>query len=233
VRGAEVGGLIGWADCVTGAQVNGLLSVTSRTLTGFQLAPIAMADEIRGAQVGTVAIAGDVHGAQVGLVSVARTSDASVGLVTIVTQGRTTLHGALGSDGIASVAVQHGSRLVHNYSGGAFSFGGKSVGFGPLIGIGLHAYEDAGFFVAVDVLATVLFSSGSGDPQSDYQARAVAGLRLSPSFALYAGPFYDAHFVPDGQTTLAYDGAFLTQTSRTGGGTLHLSPGLVVGARGL
>ena len=194
-----------------------------------------MADEIQGVQFGVLNIAGDVTGAQIGVFNVARKSDATIGVLSLVTEGRTTLHGFAGSDGVISLAVQHGSRLVHNYYGGAVSVAGKEgFAFGPTIGIGVHAYEGAHSFVDIDALAHVLFSSKvNGDLQTLWQGRAVVGWRLLPSFALYAGPFYDALHVPTGHAPRAYDGAILGRTVATGGGTLHLSPGLVVGVRGL
>jgi hypothetical protein len=235
VRGVEISGLVGWADRVTGAQVNGLLSVTTHRVTGAQIAMLSMADEIKGAQLGIFNIAGDVSGAQIGIVNVARKSDATVGVLSLVTEGRTTLHGFAGSDGVIAFAVQHGSRLVHNYYGGSISVAGKEgLGFGPSIGIGFHAYEGPRAFVDVDAIAHLLFSSAvRGDMQTLWQGRAVVGLRLAPAFAVYAGPFYDVLMVPKGHAPRAYDGTVLGRTVATGGGTLHLSPGLTVGVRGL
>jgi hypothetical protein len=86
----------------------------------------------------------------------------------------------------------------------------------------------------VDAIAHLLFSSSvRGDMQTLWQGRAVVGLRLAPAFAVYAGPFYDVLMVPKGHAPRAYDGTVLGRTVATGGGTLHLSPGLTVGVRGL
>jgi hypothetical protein len=235
VHGAEISGFIGWADKVEGVQGNGFLSVTTHTLRGLQFAPIAMANEIQGVQLGSVTVAGDVHGLQLGVLNVARSSDASVGVLSLVTSGRTTLHGFVNSNGVASVAVQHGSRYVHNFYGGSVSAGGQDgVGFGPLIGIGAHGYEDARFYLDIDLFSHILFGSkGSAKPQSLWEARVVAGWRLSPTFALYAGPLFDALDVPKGESRRALDGVVLKKALGTGDHTTYLSPGLVVGVRGL
>ncbi len=234
VRGVTLSGAIGWADSVDGVQFNGLLSVTTHTIRGFQLSPITMADEVRGMQLGAFNIAGDVHGLQLGVVNVARTADASIAPVTLVTSGRTNLQAFVTTNAVTSIAVQHGSRLIHNFYGGSFSAAAKNgVGFGPLIGIGLHAHEDAYWFLDFDVLAHVLFGlTGSANPQALYEARVVAGARLSPSFALYAGPAFDVLTVQSGQEARALDGLVSKKTVTTSNGTLHLSPGLVAGVRG-
>jgi hypothetical protein len=235
VRGVAFSGGIGWADSVDGVQQNGLLSVTTHRLRGVQLSPINMANEVQGAQLGMANIAGDVQGVQVGMVNVARTSDASVGVVSIVTSGRTNLQAFATTNAVTSIAVQHGSRIVHNFYGGSFAAGGKSgVAFGPLFGLGFHAHEDARLFLDFDFLVHLLFgSSGSKNPQSLWEVRAVAGLRLSSAFAIYAGPAFDVLMTHTGQQARALDGTVYEKTFTTNDGTLHLSPALVAGVRGL
>ncbi|HVU05691.1 MAG TPA: hypothetical protein VHE30_28275 [Polyangiaceae bacterium] len=236
VTGGQLSGFAGWADSVKGVQANGFASVTTHTLTGLQVAgTLAMADEIRGAQVGAIPIAGDVHGAQIGLIDVARTSDASIGVVQIVTEGRTKVHAVGGSNGVLTLALQHGSKYVHNFYGASVSVAGKEgTGFGPTLGIGAHVYENTRLFADIDALATVMLSSTKGgDPQALWQARAVLGVKLSKELALYAGPTYDMLLVPTGQAPRVYSLPSLTKTTKTGGGDFHISPGLVLGLRGL
>lgn len=234
VRGLAFAGGIGWADSVDGVQQNGLLSVTTHRIRGVQFAAINMADEVQGAQLGAANIGGDVQGVQVGVVNVARTSDASVGVVSIVTSGRTNLQAFANTNAVTSIALQHGSRIIHNFYGGSFSAGGKSgVAFGPLFGLGFHAHEDARWFLDFDFLAHLFFgSSGSKNPQSLWEARAVAGLRLAPAFAIYAGPAFDVLMVHQGQQARALDGTVYEKTYATNDGSLHLSPALVAGVRG-
>jgi hypothetical protein len=234
VRGVAFSGGIGWADSVDGVQQNALLSVTTHTIRGLQLAPINMADEVQGMQLGAANIAGDVHGVQLGAVNVARTSDASIGVVSIVTEGRTNLQAFASTNAVASIAVQHGGRIVHNFYGGSYSVAGKKgAAFGPLFGIGFHAREDAHWFLDLDFIAHLLFgSSGSANPQSLYEARIVAGIRLTPVFAIYAGPAFDALMVHTGQEPRALDGLVLKKTTTTNDGLFHFSPALVAGVRG-
>jgi hypothetical protein len=264
VRGAQISGIVGWADRVRGVQAGLILSLTKHELRGAQIGTVAIAEEVHGLQVGLVHVARDLSGAQLGLVNivrdvsgtqlglvnvardvsgaqfgivnVARKTDASIGIVSVVKEGRTTIHGFGGTDGVLTVAVQHGSRFVHNYYGGAVSLASKE-GFtlGPTLGIGFHAYEGPRAFVDIDAIAQLLFSTTvGGDMQTLWQGRAVVGLRLTPGFALYAGPSFDALMVPSGQAPRAFDGGIWTKTVATGGGSrLHLSPGLIFGARGL
>jgi hypothetical protein len=236
VRGVQASGLGSWAsEYVRGVQLSGILSVTTHRVTGAQIATVTMASEVVGAQLGVVNIAGEVHGAQLGIVNIARKSDASIGVFSLVTEGRTTLHGFGGSDGVISLAVQHGGRVAHNYYGGAISVAGKEgLALGPTIGLGAHVYEGARAFVDIDALAHLLFSpSAGGNMQTLLQGRIAVGLKLAPSFALYVAPFYDVLHVNTGQAPRAYDGAVFKRTVDTGGGTLHLSPGIAVGVRAL
>ena len=86
----------------------------------------------------------------------------------------------------------------------------------------------------IDLLAHVLFGSqGTATPQSLWEARAVAGLKLSPSFALFGGLAFDVLQVPKGQAARAYDGAVLSKTVQAADNSEHLSPALVAGVRGL
>lgn len=235
VRGVELGGAFAWAEHVSGVQASGLLSM-SESVHGVQLAAVSSTVDVRGLQLGALNVAGDVKGLQLGVVNIARRSEASVGVVSFITGGRTTVHGFVDTKGLTTLALQHGSRLVHNFYGGVVSpLSREGLGFGPMIGIGLHALESRRFFLDVDALANVLFSTtGATRPQALYQARVVGGFRLSPSFAVYAGPTYDVLMVPTGQAPrVGEDIALGMQESATGGGRLHLSYGGVLGVRGL
>jgi hypothetical protein len=235
VRGVTFSGAIGWADSVDGVQINGALSVTTHTIRGFQLSPVAMANEVQGMQLGMLNIAGDVHGLQFGLVNVARDSDASLGPISVVTNGRTNLQAFVTTNMVTSIALQHGSRLIHNFYGGSLTAAAKAgTGFGPFFGIGLHLHEETRWYLDFDVLVHALFgSTGSATPQGLYEARVVGGVRLAPAFALYAGPAFDVLMVRSGQEPRALDGLVAKKTITTTDATFHLSPGLVAGVRGL
>ena len=125
VQGVQVTGGVAWASDVAGLQWSGVASVALERMRGVQVSPISLAGDVRGLQVGAFNLAGPVRGVQVGVINVARTSDASLGLVSIVTEGRTNLQTFASSDGVVSTALQHGGRWVHNFYGGSISFAGQ------------------------------------------------------------------------------------------------------------
>jgi hypothetical protein len=232
VTGVQFGGFGTWADSIRGVQFSGFGAVTVHTVTGVQAAGLSMADEIHGLQLGAIDIAGAVYGAQIGIVDVARTSDVSVGLVTIVVEGRTHLQAFASSDGVATLALQHGSRWVHNFYGGSVSFGSdKPIAAGPLVGVGVHVPIGPRAFVDVDLISHLLFDPNrSVTPQSQWQGRVIAGVELAPGFSLFAGPSYQALLVPTGQTPNVHPGFVLKGSGNIQtDATVYAWPGLVAG----
>jgi len=233
--GFQIGGLGSYAAVVDGIQVGGLAALGTKNVRGAQIAAVTYSPDLAGAQVGVVNVASKVRGLQLGFVNVASESDASVGAVSIVTHGRTNIDAFMGTDGVIGAALLHGSRYVHNYYGAVVSpLGKESVASGPMIGIGFHAFQNSRFFVDIDALGAVLFTqSNPREPQTLWQVRAVLGLRLTPGAALYAGWTYDVLRVPTGQAPNVAIASDVAQVTSTGGGQLHLFPGLVGGVRGL
>jgi hypothetical protein len=234
VEGAQITGAINWADSITGVQAAGLGAFTARQMKGVQLAALSFASEVSGAQLGVLNIGGYVKGVQLGVVNFARTSDASIGVLSFVTEGRTHLDAWAASDATASVAVQHGSRLVHNYYGGTVSFAGDAgVAVGPLLGIGVHL-PAAPLFVDIDVIAHVLFDpqDSSSEPQSLNQARVTVGLQIAPGFAAYVGPTFNALMTKPGQATRVNTLPALGWTAESADQVTYFWPGVVAGVRG-
>jgi hypothetical protein len=234
VEGAQITGAINWADSITGVQAAGLGAFTARQMKGVQLAALSFASEVSGAQLGVLNIGGYVKGVQLGVVNFARTSDASIGVLSFVTEGRTHLDAWAASDATASVAVQHGSRLVHNYYGGTVSFAGDAgVAVGPLLGIGVHL-PAAPLFVDIDVIAHVLFDpqDSSSEPQSLNQARVTVGLQIAPGFAAYVGPTFNALMTKPGQATRVNTLPALGWTAESADQVTYFWPGIVAGVRG-
>jgi hypothetical protein len=234
VQGGQLSGAINWADGTSGVQLAGVGAFTARRMNGVQLATLTFASEVSGAQLGAFNIGGYVKGVQLGLFNVARTSDASIGMVSIVSEGRTHVDAWAASDATTSVALQHGSKWVHNYYGGTLSFAGDAgVAMGPLIGIGVHL-PAAPVFVDIDAIAHLLFDAKeSGVPQTLNQARAIVGLQLAPAFAVYAGPTFNALLTKAGEAPRAGTFSGLEWTEGNVDQTTYFWPGLLAGVRGL
>jgi hypothetical protein len=232
VEGVQLSGLLDWADSASGVQAAGIGAFTARRMKGLQVAPLSFASEVSGAQLGVMNIGGYVKGVQLGVVNIARTSDASIGLLSFVSEGRTHLDAWAASDATASIALQHGSKWVHNYYGGTVSFSGDGgVAFGPLLGIGMHLPLEPLFF-DLDVIAHVFFDErGVNPPQSLQQARLTVGLQIAPAFALYAGPTFNALLTKPGETPHVQTFPALQWTEASTDQVTYFWPGLVAGVR--
>lgn len=233
VEGAQFSAAIAWADSTTGAQIAGAAAFTAREMKGLQFSPLSFASDVHGAQIGVMNIGGYVKGFQLGVLNIARTSDVSVGALSFISEGRTHVDAWANSAAMASVAVQHGSRWVHNYYGVSVSLAGREgVALGPLLGIGLHVPADP-LFVDVDLISHLLFDPEKSEaPQSLHEARVIVGLQLAPEFAVYAGPSFNALLTkasetPRARTVSSFEWTVTGDDQRT-----YFWPGLVAGIRG-
>jgi hypothetical protein len=232
VEGVELSATIAWADSLVGVQIAGGAAISARKTAGFQLAPLTLSSDMTGLQMGGVNIAGHAHGAQIGVVNIARTSDASIGLLSIVSEGRTHVDAFVTTDGVASVALQHGSRWVHNYYGASMSVSGENgVVFGPLIGIGVHVPLGRAF-IDIDTLGHLLFDSSEGStPQSLYSERVIYGFPVARGIAFYAGPSYNFLLARTPETQRARSLFGLEGHIYSGDARTRHWPGLVAGLR--
>lgn len=190
---------------VRGAQLT-MGANASGDLAGLQLAGAAnVADEVRGAQLtvganvangdvqglqlSTVNVAGRVDGLQLGVVNVARTSTASVGLISILTNGFTELE-VFGSDeGLAMAGIRHGGDHVYNlYYAGARLIGERpQFAFG--LGLGWRHRFSPTFEFSSDVTATGLADrTAFSGATALFKLRSLASWRPTSKVALFAGP---------------------------------------------
>jgi hypothetical protein len=157
-------------------------------MNGAQIAAANVAGGVNGAQLGVLNVAtGTAHGAQLGLVNLARESDAPVGLVSIVTEGRTNVD-AWHDMGLTRSGVVHGGKYVHNMYGGGVRLYGESPRPLVALGIGVRVVDRSSVAFDVDAIAYWMPDGNADRVQLVSQLRAVTTLRLARSFALLRAP---------------------------------------------
>ena len=238
-RGMQLGGLGAFVgDSFTGVQSSALIARASHRLTGLQVAPISIAEELAGIQFGLVNIGGDVVGAQIGIVNyarhvyglqlgvvnVARTSTASVGAVSVI-------------DGIPiRVAVQGNNATpvaVALKTGGQYLHLRLSAGWSLLttlrlgIGLGLRFGEGLGWEFSAEVEMQSVWDLRrvqSFTEQGALIGRMSLGYRLLPRLMPFATVGVQVLFLPDGRAPENYSFLIYSVSSR-----ISLGPEIGIG----
>lgn len=142
-----------------------------------------------GLQLGAVNVQTEpFRGAQVGIVNVSQDADFALGLVNVVTEGRSHIELAVTESGFGLATFKHGGERWHYlYSVGTRPFSNQTVSFG--LGLGGRATLRERGFLDVEALVSYLSDGDYGDDGTQVLSslRLVGGLRLAPRFALIAG----------------------------------------------
>jgi hypothetical protein len=210
LRGLQVGGAVAAADSVRGVQLAGATTVASRVdgmqlaggaavtgrIEGAQVASINVARTVHGLQLGAINIARRVHGLQLGAINISEDSDAQIGALNFVRNGRTDIDAWAETNGLGAIALRHGGRLVHNIYAVGWT---PDAGDTPLIGMGLGIHRPLGrTTLDLDAIAwqTHLFKDGVGLLA---QARATLAFELGP-FAAFVAAAYNVSVEDDDST---------------------------------
>lgn len=149
VRGAQVGvGNLAWGDAWLQAGVGNLarghatvqLGVGNLALAGVHGAQDGVFNfswgDTRGAQIGVANITRGKARVQVGVFNYARSATASIGVLSIVPEGRTSLEAWVNENGTSLFGVRHGSNYVHNTYAIGMRFGPTGTRVAYSLGIG-------------------------------------------------------------------------------------------------
>lgn len=230
VCGLQLGGAVAVVTGdVRGLQIGGAAAVTLGTVRGVMLSAVNVAGSVYGAQVGAVNIAtGDVHGLQLGLVNIARDADAPIGLVSIMTHGRTHLDVVGNETGLGLVELVHGGRRVHNLYGLGTRLGPRGSRVAVMLGLGGRVYGSQGLTLDVDATVTQLHRTNDFEKSTLIsQLRALVGVRVFDDLAILAGPTWSVMWTNDPEES--------PQASvgvKRFADDVHGWPGVTVGLRG-
>lgn len=139
---------------VDGFQAAGGVNYAHDRMDGMQLAGgLNVAGDVDGLQLATANIArGRVDGLQLGIVNIARSSQASIGLVNLIWEGRTHIDVWGDEAGFGTVAVKHGSDWFHNYFGASYRPDAACSEWALLYGLGAHGALTHRWFLEGDLL---------------------------------------------------------------------------------
>jgi hypothetical protein len=168
------------------------VNVAKDELTGAQFGTVNVARDVRGAQFGFVNTAREVRGAQFGFVNVADSSDASVGLISVVRDQPLYVNAGWNASSMVTLGLRHGSRHVQNIVEVEIDTEFTdlmTVGYG----VGGH-YGRGNVFGELDILARGVFNSTYNSDLAfrgvQAQLRATVGYRIARRLAVVGGPTY-------------------------------------------
>ncbi|NVB85598.1 MAG: hypothetical protein HOV81_44955 [Kofleriaceae bacterium] len=194
-RGLQVGGGATLAERVDGLQLAGGAAIAGR-IDGAQIASINIAGNVDGLQLGAINVGKHVKGLQVGAINVSDDIDGiPFGAISIVRHGRTDVDAWAETNGLAALALRHGSRRWHNiYAVGVTPDTGDRPMFG--MGMGAHSRIAGGMALDLDGIAwrTQGFDDGIGLLT---QARATVALSVG-SFDVFAAAAYNVSIESEG-----------------------------------
>lgn len=231
--GFQLGGAFAWAGGdLDGYQLAGALNVAGSS-SGAQMAAINVARSLDGFQVGAINIAGKSRGTQIGAINIAGSSEAPIGALNLIGDGRFRI-GVWGSDlAIPQIQLKTGSQTVHSVL-----FAGMRPGTvdRPLwtmgAGLGLHLeFRRLGLhFLEPEVVVTNVFD---GSITSESHAL-VSSLRLGLGrdlpfgFSIFAGPSLNVS-VQEGKIRDEKVGFIPAVHIPAGEVAVHLWPGFFAG----
>lgn len=235
LHGLEIGGALNiQRSFVCGLQIAGALNVSLGPVRGLQIAPVNVATEsMTGVQIGVVNVAGDARGVQLGVLNISRTAVAPIGLVSIVTQGRTEVHVTSSESGMIVVGASHGGRVVHNIYGFGARVGGQGARFVLAAGIGARLFTHNRVSMDLDAISHLLVRGGGIRQSALFQLRLPIEVRIIEQVGVFAALSYQWLYSHDAEERPQVPAALVTTHSESSDGTKRVLgwPGLSVGMR--
>lgn len=235
LHGLEIGGALNiQRSFVCGLQIAGALNVSLGPVRGVQIAPVNVATEsMTGMQIGVVNVAGDARGVQLGVLNISRTAVAPIGLVSIVTQGRTEVHVTSSESGMIVVGASHGGRVVHNIYGFGARVGGQGARFVLSAGIGARLFTRGRVSMDLDAISNLLVRGGGIRQSALFQLRLPVEVRIIEQVGVFAALSYQWLYSHDAEERPQVPAALVTTHSESTDGTKRVLgwPGLSVGMR--
>lgn len=248
VRGAQLG-IVNFAGGRTEGLAGGVLNVGTGHVHGAQIGTANLAvGGVYGAQLGTANVnVGDLAGAQLGTVNVttgaadvqvgvfnyAGRSKASIGVLSIVRDGRTSLDltGAVES-GVLLASVTHGGKYWHNTYGVGLRADAQGQRPALQLGFGVRVLRRGRVRVDIDALTTHLLREGNRD-SCVVGARVPVTIVLARGFGVMIAPSYQVMFTDDAAESPdpLFGRSVFDQGSARDATRVYGYPGLTLGLR--
>jgi hypothetical protein len=183
------------------------------------------------AQVGVANVAVRDAQVQVGVFNYARSSVASVGLVSIVRLGRTSVDSWASEDGSVLGGVTHGGRVIHNIYGAGARFGKDGTRLVAVLGIGARVFDHPRAKIDLDILGESRQPEITKDATSFVtRARLAVSLPLHRYLSVLVAPGY-ALMTSGDDHTQAPIGQYVLYRSADRETKVRMYPSLSVGLR--
>jgi hypothetical protein len=186
-------------------------------------------------QLGVANFAKDETRFQLGVVNVARRSRASIGVISIVREGRTTLDSWITENGTMLAGVSHGGDFVHNLYAVGARLGPKGTRLVYSLGLGVRLFSHPRIKLDLDSLFEHL---GRVDhfatTTTVSRLRLAASVTLHQRIALLVAPGYaimDTDEAGEGPQSLLGDNSVLARGKRNRSHVVYGFPSLAIGLR--
>ncbi len=191
-KGLQIAGVLNRVKgSAQGVQVAGVVNITDDT-AGFQVAGLMnRATDVHTQVAGLINVAKRVKGVQIaGLVNIAEKSDYPIGILNVIKEGELQLGLMVEETGNTWINLRSGGKVLYGIVGLGYHFQYDEARYGIEAGIGAHIITAKAFRLNAEVASAAMtdFTDGVYGRQS---FRALAALRISPRFELFAGPTFN------------------------------------------
>lgn len=194
----------------------GLANIGAGDGAGVSMGLINVGATYEGLQMGLVNVASRKAGVQLGLVNYADDSDASIGLLSFLRNGKHHVNARISEAGTLGVAWQHGGRWIHGYLGVAANRAGGDARFGAWAGVGTNFALGERLWLGPDVSIYGLPVAQQNHRQTIGELALPVGLKLADAFSVYVGPSYRVS-ISEGAVDIP--AGFLTDEAKNTGDT--------------
>jgi hypothetical protein len=235
LHGLEIGGALNiQRSFACGLQIAGAVNVVLGPVQGLQIAPVNVAlGRVDGVQIGVVNVAQDVRGVQLGLLNISRRAVAPIGLLSIVTRGRTEVHVTSSESGMIVAGVSHGGRVVHNLYGAGVRLGSAGPRLVLAAGLGARLFTRGRTSMDLDAVSYFIWRGDQNRQSTMFQLRLPIEVRIIDQLGVFIAPTYQWLFTEDAGERTQMPAALVTtyRDATEGRGRILGWPGINVGAR--
>lgn len=226
--GVQIAGIVTHAQRVDVLQIAGFTANAER-VRGVQIAPVIFGEDVKGVQIGVFNYARKLRGLQIGVVNASHEDDGAIpiGLINYARNGRFAYQGWVESTRISAVALQHGTKYVHN----TWAIGVSPDHNEPLLGAGLGVHlpsDGVGF--DIDAMSWFLDAFDAGTDQLA-QLRASIAVPLGAGIEVFGGGAMNVYIADGMDESASFHPTYERRTTTDGGNAVVAWPSAFAGLR--
>ncbi|HEX5659647.1 MAG TPA: hypothetical protein VFX59_20765, partial [Polyangiales bacterium] len=216
-----------------GAQV-GVANYAGGEGKGLQASVLNLSvGRVQGAQVGVANVStGEVRGLQLGVFNYAERSTASIGMLSIVRRGRTSidLTGTIDSS-LGFISVTHGGKYIHNILGVGLTMNPNDTRLATVLGLGVRALSNRWLRLDIDLLMQDVYNNDMKTKGESTVAsvRVPVTVMIVRGLGVMAAPSYNFGITDKDETRPLNN--FGSSVVQRGDPNIRSWPGLTIGVR--